>query len=354
MDESLEILEKSLANSGVSIPQGVSSIKDLTPDTLFSICAQSLRLIDPSSSFPTSLPDSMADRFKICTDLASSVTNLGFIGDISFHKFLYPSEEDLYKLVRFLVRKLSELPKEVGEVSEKRDIIASTTTKENDFKTVPSGELTKKADNRRVDLSGDGVRTRLEDLTLNSEDAFVSGFLETHPLQQKIDTEAIPEISRSSMQDSSKEDTTSVQDDNESTKRVGKSYEESASQMDDKHVSEIEQKLISLSKQSSEIRYKIGKLRSQEKVLVEEASAKTVEAQHQEEEHELLKSVVEMAFDDQHNADFHITQLNEQVDSRRRHLLELETQWDTLRKSLEEKEASRRLYMQQNLSLWKS
>ncbi|KAL7217728.1 hypothetical protein ACSBR2_011043 [Camellia fascicularis] len=340
MDESLEIVEKSLANSGVSIPQGVSSIKDLTSDTLFSICAQSLRLIDPSSSFPTSLPDSMADRFKICTDLASSVTNLGFIGDISFHKFLYPSEEDLYKLVRFLVRKLSELPKEVGEVSEKRDIIASTTTKENDFKAVPSEELTKKADNRRVDLSGDGVRTRLEDLRLNSEDAFVSGFLETHPLQQKIDTEAIPEISRSSMQDSSKEDTTSVQDDNESTKRVGKSYEESASQMDDKHVSEIEQKLISLSKQSSEIRYKIGKLRGQEKVLVEEASAKTVEAQHQEEEHELLKSVVEMAFDDQHNADFHITQLNEQVDSRRGHLLELETQWDTLRKSLEEKKRS--------------
>ncbi|KAF5949601.1 hypothetical protein HYC85_011594 [Camellia sinensis] len=108
----------------------------------------------------------------------------------------------------------------------------------------------------------------------------------------------------------------------------------------DKHVSEIEQKLISLSKQSSEIRYKIGKLQSQEKVLVEETSAKTVEAQHQEEEHELLKSVVEMAFDDQHNADFHITQLNEQVDSRRGHLMELETQWDTLRKSLEEKKRS--------------
>lgn len=73
---------------------------------------------------------------------------------------------------------------------------------------------------------------------------------------------------------------------------------------------------------------------------MEEASAKTVEAQHQEEEHELLKSVVEMAFDDQHNADFHVTQLNEQVDSRRGHLLELETQWDTLRKSLEEKKRS--------------
>lgn len=86
MEESQEILLKSLANSGVAIPPGVSSIGDLTPATLFSICAQSLRLVDDATSLPAFLPDSMADRLKICTDLAAAVSELGFIGDLSFHK----------------------------------------------------------------------------------------------------------------------------------------------------------------------------------------------------------------------------------------------------------------------------
>ncbi|KAH7863921.1 hypothetical protein Vadar_023552 [Vaccinium darrowii] len=37
MEESQEILPKSLANSGVTIPPDVSSIRDLTPATLYEI-----------------------------------------------------------------------------------------------------------------------------------------------------------------------------------------------------------------------------------------------------------------------------------------------------------------------------
>lgn len=86
MEESQEILLSSLASSGVSIPRSVSSIQDLTPTSLFSICAQALSLIDNSTSFPTSLPDSMAERFKTCTEISSAVKSLGYIGDMSFHK----------------------------------------------------------------------------------------------------------------------------------------------------------------------------------------------------------------------------------------------------------------------------
>ncbi|KAK9269206.1 hypothetical protein L1049_000975 [Liquidambar formosana] len=88
MEEAQEILLNSLQSSGVPIPPGVSSIRDLTPTSLFSICSQSLRIIDDTSSFPTSPPDSMADQFKICTELAESIGNLGYIGDMSFHKSL--------------------------------------------------------------------------------------------------------------------------------------------------------------------------------------------------------------------------------------------------------------------------
>ncbi|KAL0306224.1 UNVERIFIED_CONTAM: Coiled-coil domain-containing protein 22 [Sesamum radiatum] len=90
MEASEEILLNSLANSGVPIPAGVSSVHDLTPPTLFYVCSQALRLIDGphhASSFPASLPeDSTPDRVKICTDLASAFNNLGFNPDLSFHK----------------------------------------------------------------------------------------------------------------------------------------------------------------------------------------------------------------------------------------------------------------------------
>ena len=88
MEESQEILVNSLESLGISIPQNVSSVKDFDPTTLVSICTQCLNLLDPTASFPSSsLPsDSMADQFKICTDLATRIKNLGFVGDMSFHK----------------------------------------------------------------------------------------------------------------------------------------------------------------------------------------------------------------------------------------------------------------------------
>ncbi|XP_058208929.1 uncharacterized protein LOC131321919 [Rhododendron vialii] len=342
MEESQEILLKSLANSGVAIPPGVSSIRDLTPATLFSICAQSLRLVDATASLPASLPDLMADRLKICTDLAAAVSDLGFIGDLSFHKFLYPSEEDLYKLVRFLVKSLSELPEEHGEAADKVNITTGTITKENDFEDSSSKELTENANAHRADLNFDDARTKLEYLRLNTElpessstrsaDTFISGSHKTSLIQQRIGH--------------NEEDMRSVQDQNESMERLVNSAieasenEESGGPMDDKHVLGFEQKLIDPRKQSSEMRHEIGKLRTQEKVLMEETSSKALEVQHLEEEHELLKSAAQMAFDDQHTAESYIVQLNEQVDAIRNHLIELERQRDILIKPLGEKRRS--------------
>ncbi|KAL3635340.1 hypothetical protein CASFOL_019887 [Castilleja foliolosa] len=112
MEASEEILLNSLSNSGVPIPAGISSVAELTPVTLIAICSHSLLLIDGphnAASFRTSSPDdSLPDRVKICTDLAVAFNNLGFNPSLSFHNFLYPSKDDLYKLVRFLVRKLPD------------------------------------------------------------------------------------------------------------------------------------------------------------------------------------------------------------------------------------------------------
>lgn len=77
----------SLRSFGVSIPDGVDAIGDLQPEGLASISARCLNLVlrDPAL-FPSSPPESAADKVRICGEMASAVENLGFVGDIGFHK----------------------------------------------------------------------------------------------------------------------------------------------------------------------------------------------------------------------------------------------------------------------------
>lgn len=87
MEESGDILMSTLMESGVSIPDDFSSVFQFTPEALTSICAQLLNLIDPSAaSLCSEIPDSLPERYMICTDIAHSVKNLGYIGDITYDK----------------------------------------------------------------------------------------------------------------------------------------------------------------------------------------------------------------------------------------------------------------------------
>lgn len=92
MEESRDILMSTLMESGVLIPGDFSSIGEFSSEALVSICAQLLNLIDPSaSSFCDEEPDSLPERFRICTEIALSVKNLGYIGDMSYYKvFVIP------------------------------------------------------------------------------------------------------------------------------------------------------------------------------------------------------------------------------------------------------------------------
>ncbi|XP_057982640.1 uncharacterized protein LOC131167771 [Malania oleifera] len=336
MEESQKILLRSLESSGVRLPPLVSSIGDLSSPSLFSVCAQSLRLIDAACPIPTSLPDSMAERFRICTQLASALTDLGYVGHMSFHKLLYPSEEDLYKLVRFLVERLSESSEE-RKNSEENDISATTGEKEE----MTSKDWMVRSNNQWNDSKNyQKVGTSLNDLTVKTEELDP---LNTNSIEAPmIDKSAFVDISRSGIQDSSKEELMSVgygeQSIEESSMRSdGCRHDQTAGQRDDKHVSKLQQKLAALKEQSSKMRNEIEKLQSREKVLMEEVSAKTLELQDVEEEHDVLKAVAEMVFDDQQPVEFYLDQLNERVDKRKHNLVELETQWGASMKSLEEK-----------------
>lgn len=91
MEESEEILIKSLKNLGIEIPPHITSIKELDSSSFFSISSQSLHLLlhnTNTSSFPTSLPDSMPEKVNSCSHLASLLHHLSYPFQISFHQVI--------------------------------------------------------------------------------------------------------------------------------------------------------------------------------------------------------------------------------------------------------------------------
>ncbi|XP_020232846.1 coiled-coil domain-containing protein 22 isoform X3 [Cajanus cajan] len=88
------------------------------------------------------------------------------------------------------------------------------------------------------------------------------------------------------------------------------------------------------------ITFETDKFQIQEKELIDEVTVKTSEVELLEQELELMKEAAEMAFNNQHSVDFYLEQLNEQVQAKRNYLLTLESEWDAVRKPLEEKKIS--------------
>lgn len=326
----------------ISIPPCVSSIPDLTPAIFVSIATQSLRYIDGTLSFPPSLLEfSMADRYKICTDMASSVKNLGYIGDISFHEFLYPSEEDKYKLVRFFVRRLSE-SSEAEKSFAKKDIDPSGIVEEESFKSTTK-ELTEKVENEMVHSQGEDIIIRLKDLQLKAE---VKKFLGTKPKDALVTVPGEPDSFQETL-----EGVTAVHiyrsgvdstEDCEDSRNTASDNGEAIPQGESFHVFKFEHKPTSPEEDSFEMRHAIEQLKNQEKTPMEDMSRKLSQVQNLEEEQELLKVAAEMASDEEleHQVDFYIIQRSKQADARLHNLVGLDSQRNAVRKPLEEKNKS--------------
>nr|GEW19753.1 hypothetical protein [Tanacetum cinerariifolium] len=307
MEESQEILLNSLSSAGVPIPPELYSVNDLSPETLVSICGHSLRIITKSESFPVTLPESMADRFKMCTDLSSALENLGFIGDISFHKFLYPSEEDMYKLIRFLVGRLSELSTTAVSPDTKFNNANATVNIERLEKTSSDAETEER-----------NLHTKAEDLKLTHE--VVSSSVQcTGDVAAESGNSETNKVGVSNMENGGG----SAEDTQLSRKSAG-GKGEVISQEDVEY--KLEHAPISHPDKSS-----------QENVHLEELTARSLELQQPEEQNDLLKAAVEMASDKQMPLDSYITQLDEQIDAKRRNLAKIESKWKATIRPLEEK-----------------
>jgi hypothetical protein len=142
-------------------------------------------------------------------------------------QFLYPSEEDLYKLIRFLVERLSELSEDrrIADVKDNND---RRRIKEDDLKS-SSTELPEKADNEGID-SCEKVGAKLKDLKLKTEvpelsnskaeDSSSGRHHEADLIPQKMDKKAVDEIFCSRTGDFSKDVLTSTISAKDSTEKV--------------------------------------------------------------------------------------------------------------------------------------
>lgn len=89
-------------------------------------------------------------------------------------------------------------------------------------------------------------------------------------------------------------------------------------------------------KQETRIEYE--KVQNQDKAMIDDLIiAMTSEVEHLDQELDLTTSAAEMAFNSQHSVDSYLDQLNERLQSKRNSLLKLESEWDAIRKPLEEK-----------------
>ncbi|XP_057997979.1 uncharacterized protein LOC131176985 isoform X1 [Hevea brasiliensis] len=309
MEEYKDVLLKSLQNAGVSIPSNVASVQDLTPATLVSICAQSLNLLDETASLPSSFPDSLVDKFKICTDMALAIKRLGYLGDMTYYKFLYPSEEDLFKLVRFLVERLSESSVDV-KFPDLKDANSRRKIKE-EGSTDNLEDWMEKADDRGLDLNHN--QEKFKDLSL-------------HNVESELSDSKVEDTSFSGLR------TTNFGKDKLAFVGIGNLLAAEGNSGRDAF-----QKANPARDQSSKMRRESEILQDEEKVLMKEVAARNSELQKLEQELELLKDAAEMAFDDHHPIEFYLELLNKQVDSKKFNIVELESKWDAFKKPLEEK-----------------
>lgn len=183
-------------------------------------------------------------------------------------------------MIRFLVERLSELPKRV-KVGDGKGV---------DFR----GNINKSMSegNGETDLDHQKIRYQLEECRLEDE----------LPQSSNSEDVASENVSSSRVQDSSKNDVT---------------------------------RMI-----SGKIKNHADNLQSRDQKLMETATAKTSELRDLEEKYQLLKAAGEMAFDDSHPTKFYLEQLDEQVGAEKQNLVELESQWDALKKSIEGKKRS--------------
>ncbi|OXA51730.1 coiled-coil domain-containing protein 22 [Folsomia candida] len=137
MDEVDGILIYTLKHIGCEIG---SKVSELSPPQFIQCVTKCLQLSRPDADVPDfDCNVSMAVRYKVASQIAQLITDIGYSEEIGCQSFLYPTEEETRKILIFMVEKLPR-DSEVGDQIE----------------TLLSKIAVEKASNQFTDGSGDG------------------------------------------------------------------------------------------------------------------------------------------------------------------------------------------------------
>lgn len=109
MEEVDTIIIHSLKSIGCSIDDSVNNLDFFTAELVVEAVNRCLKVINDDVDLAYQLPPSMSVRFRIGTNLANQISELGYRGDIGYQSFLYPTEADIRRIFMFLIEKM---PKE--------------------------------------------------------------------------------------------------------------------------------------------------------------------------------------------------------------------------------------------------
>ncbi|KAG7160168.1 Coiled-coil domain-containing protein 22-like 1 [Homarus americanus] len=115
MEEVDKILILTLNHLGCDIDEKVKSVGGFGIEEVVSGVVRCIRTINSDCELPTSLPQNMAQRFRVAASIAQAVKDVGYPGDVGYQSLLYPNETDLRKIFMFLIEKL---PKDTAAVSD--------------------------------------------------------------------------------------------------------------------------------------------------------------------------------------------------------------------------------------------
>eukprot|EP01040_Poterioochromonas_malhamensis_P023630 gene23630-29031_t len=115
-NEGDEILFLSYRQLGYEIPANIVKVSQISAELLIEIIAKSLLLIsDGEIKVATALPQNIAVRHRICTDISLKIKDLGFLGECGYNQLLYPVEHQTRDLLKWLMEKI---PRSVDEGTE--------------------------------------------------------------------------------------------------------------------------------------------------------------------------------------------------------------------------------------------
>jgi len=111
LEEADNILILGIRDLGVPIDDGIVSIKQMVeanPSLVYQTCVAYLKAIDPDKEFPENLPRHMSARVSVCTNVASTIKDMGYRKDLGYHQLLYPNETDTRDCIMFLAKNVPE------------------------------------------------------------------------------------------------------------------------------------------------------------------------------------------------------------------------------------------------------